>query len=135
MLKIINRNNIFISLLFMCIFGHGIVFAGPQLETKNFQITYKVPLKFSAIPLNRIHSWILYIEDKKLRPVVGAKVIVKGGMPAHNHGLPTEPKVKEIGKGKYILEGLKFSMKGEWVLEFEILSKNLSEKATLNLNL
>ena len=40
-------------------------------------------------------------------------------MPEHGHGFPTVPEVTEyLGDGKYLVEGLKFSMPGWWVGQF-----------------
>ena len=53
--------------------------------------------------------------------VTNAKINIGGGMPAHQHGLPTAPLVKWSDTDKsYKIEGLKFSMPGEWVLHFYI---------------
>lgn len=44
---------------------------------------------------------------------------VDGGMPAHGHGLPTAPQAVPTGKsGEFRIDGLKYSMVGEWVLGF-----------------
>ena len=54
---------------------------------------------------------------------------VDGGMPAHGHGLPTAPKVVATDKaGEYRIEGLKYSMTGEWLLGFMLQSKTLNDK-------
>ena len=56
-------------------------------------------------------------------------ISVDGGMPAHGHGLPTAPQVVATDKaGEYRIEGLKYSMSGEWLLGFMLQSKNLSDK-------
>lgn len=50
-----------------------------------------------------------------------AKVDMKGGMPAHHHGLPTSPVVNwSESDNAYIIKGLKYSMPGEWFLSFYI---------------
>jgi YtkA-like len=54
------------------------------------------------------------------RAIVGAKISVRGDMPAHGHGLPTQPRVRGIGNGRYLLEGLEFQMGGRWYVEFRI---------------
>jgi len=39
-------------------------------------------------------------------------------MPAHGHGLPTQPQVtEERGDGHYRIEGVKLNMVGDWVIE------------------
>jgi hypothetical protein len=41
-------------------------------------------------------------------------------MPAHGHGLPTVPTLRELGDGRYLVEGVKFHMPGAWVMAFRI---------------
>ena len=74
-----------------------------------------------TLPLNKMHKCTIEIVDKEGNPVDGAMIMVDGGMPAHGHGLPTVPKVtKNLGSGKYLVEGVKFSMPGMWQLTFHI---------------
>lgn len=55
-------------------------------------------------------------------PVLGAKISIDGGMKAHGHGLPTAPQVSPTKTpGKYKVEGLKFSMPGEWIIGFKVV--------------
>lgn len=56
-------------------------------------------------------------------------IAMDGGMPAHGHGLPTAPKVVATDKvGEYRIEGLKYSMTGEWLLGFMLQSKLMNDK-------
>lgn len=69
----------------------------------------------APIEINRMHSWILHVATADGNPVTGAIIDVDGGMPAHDHGLPTKPRVtEEIGNGDYRLDGLRFHMRGYW---------------------
>ncbi len=46
-----------------------------------------------------------------------AVVSIDGGMPAHGHGLPTQPEVTPSGEaGHYRISGLEFNMPGQWVV-------------------
>ena len=84
-----------------------------------FSLSYETALQ--PIALNRIHSWNLHLEDSDGVPVTGAVIEVKGGMPAHNHGLPTRPRVTtELGGGDYRLDGMRFHMAGEWEISISI---------------
>ena len=74
----------------------------------------------SPVPLLQVHRWTLTIVDAAGQPVTGATITVDGGMPAHAHGLPTTPQVKDLGNGRYLVEGLKFHMPGAWVVGFRI---------------
>ena len=65
-------------------------------------------------------------------------IIIGGGMPAHHHGLPTEPIINWSQSSKtYPIKGLKFSMPGKWVLHFYINDKdhNIKDVATFNFNI
>jgi cytochrome c peroxidase len=54
-------------------------------------------------------------------------------MPDHGHGFPTRPRVStELGGGKYILEGMKFSMHGRWEIKFAIQAGAVSDIVTFN---
>jgi hypothetical protein len=72
--------------------------------------------------INVMHAWVLTLatsDDGK--PVEDATIAVNGGMPMHGHGLPTAPRVtRHLGGGKYLVEGMKFSMTGWWQLVFTI---------------
>ena len=41
-------------------------------------------------------------------------------MPEHGHGLPTAPKAQSLGGGRWVIEGMKFSMPGWWVIDLTI---------------
>ena len=57
------------------------------------------------------------------------RIAIEGGMPAHGHGLPTAPKVVATDTaGEYRIEGLKYSMTGEWLLGFMLQSQSLNDK-------
>lgn len=73
------------------------------------------------LPLNKIHSWSVHVETPSGELVENAKIRVHGGMPAHKHDYPTTPRVKQyLGNGNYKIEGVKFSMSGEWQMRLNI---------------
>ena len=95
-------------------------------DSMHFHVSYTS--KIEPLPLNLIHSWKLHVETLDGKPVENAVITVHGGMPAHKHGLPTQPVVTEIGSGDYLVEGIKFSMSGKWVIWFEIRVGEMTEK-------
>ena len=100
--------------------------------------SYKVAGKASINPvaINQIHSWTLNLQTHDSRPVEKADITVSGGMPLHDHGLPTQPKVvSEILPGKYQVDGLKFHMRGYWEITIEVRKEDTSETLVLGLNL
>ena len=85
----------------------------------HFRVSYESDLQ--PIVINRMHRWTLNVVDRDGEPVTGATITVTGGMPAHDHGLPTSPQVtRELAPGRYLLEGLRFHMRGEWQIEVAI---------------
>ena len=88
------------------------------------------------IELNRIHRWTLHLETADGTPVEKALITVDGGMPAHDHGLPTAPRVTaELGDGDYLVEGMKFQMPGHWVVTFDIAAAERRDTVTFELML
>lgn len=86
-------------------------------------VSYKLVAQPMIEPLaiNTIHDWRLVLQTPKAQPVSGAQFKVSGGMPAHNHGLPTAPRVTaELQPGVYRLEGMKFQMGGQWEVQFDV---------------
>lgn len=100
----------------------------------HFSVSYESDLQ--PIVINRMHRWVLSVADKNGEPVTGATLIVTGGMPAHNHGLPTAPRVTgEVAPGRYRLEGLRFHMRGEWQIEISIEARKLRDVAVIPLTI
>jgi hypothetical protein len=93
--------------------------ATKKTDGGTFEVTYES--KRDDIPVGKIHSWVLTVKDAGGAPVNGASITIRGGMPAHGHGLPTIPEVtEELGGGRYLVEGMKFSMPGHWVLTITV---------------
>lgn len=98
-----------------------------------FQVSYVSDP--SPVPLLAIHSWTVTVRDAAGAPVPDARVTVLGGMPAHGHGLPTVPQVRELGGGRYLIEGLKFHMPGAWVVGFRIKAGTSIDAVNFDLQL
>ena len=92
--------------------------------------------RLNPLAINTIHSWELVLYTADGVPLNGAQLSVVGGMPDHDHGLPTSPVVTgEITPGHYLLEGMRFHMPGRWLLTFNVISDQGSESATLEFQL
>jgi hypothetical protein len=101
-------------------------------SNKTFKVSYTSDR--DPAPVNRIHSWTLNVLTADGKPVTGAIISLNGNMPEHGHGLPTEPEVtQEISSGEYLVEGMKFSMPGWWVIDFNIKSGDKQDTVKFNL--
>ena len=97
-------------------------------------VTYTTP--DGDVEINRMHSWILHVETVAGEPVTGATIEVDGGMPAHDHGLPTRPRVtQELGRGDYRLDGMRFHMGGYWEIVVQVTPGSGTETVVIPLEL
>lgn len=99
---------------------------------------YKLVLTphLSPLAINRLHAWTLELLTADDEPISAATFAVSGGMPEHNHGLPTNPRVtRELGNGRYVLEGMRFHMPGSWEITIEIDASAGRDSAIVKLQL
>ena len=72
-------------------------------------------------PINVVHEWVLHIETAEGVPVEGAIVTIDGDMPAHGHGVPTQPQVTaDLAGGDYLVEGMPFQMGGYRIIDVAV---------------
>ena len=103
-------------------------------DNQIFKVSYTS--KVEPIEINRLHAWLILIQDKNGKRIENAEILVQGGMPEHNHGFPTQPKItKYLGDGCYLLEGMKFHMMGYWTINLSITDGEISDDVTFELNL
>ena len=107
----------------------------PQaVNAAEFVVTYTTP--DGPPELNRMHSWVLHVATEDGKPVEGAQIEVDGGMPAHDHGLATRPRVTaELGDGNYQLDGVRFHMSGYWEMVISITTDEVEESVVVSLTL
>jgi hypothetical protein len=106
----------------------------PESFAEGLVVTYTTPDGSPAI--NQMHSWILHIENEEGLEIEGAIVDVEGGMPEHDHGLPTKPRItEELGGGDYRLDGMRFHMSGDWEIIVSITTDAGSFEVSIPLRL
>ena len=104
--------------------------------TENGHFTVSAVSRLDPVVINETHSWTLHIENAEGKPVTDAEIAIDGGMPEHDHGFPTAPRVTQnLGEGDYLLEGMRFNMGGVWVLTLEISSGGQSDTVTFEFEL
>jgi hypothetical protein len=86
-----------------------------------------------AVRQGELETWLLTLKTKAGGPVEGAAIAISGGMPQHDHGLPTSPQATDyLGDGQYRIEGVKFTMSGWWQLHFAISATAGSDTVVFN---
>ena len=98
----------------------------------HFIVSYKSEV--DPAPVNRLHSWNLNVKSADGKPLKNASIKILGDMPEHGHGFPTEPEVSStMEDGKYMVEGIKYSMPGWWVVTFHITDGEMRDHVSFNL--
>jgi hypothetical protein len=86
--------------------------------------------------INRIHGGVLHLETRTGEAVADARLTIAGGMPEHDHGLPTQPRVTGyLGDGNYRVEGLRYHMHGAWELVITIDAQGKRDTVVIPLQL
>lgn len=127
-----------IHAIFMMVLLPGVYAADelPVLQTSTPQGT-QIDIYSSLTPLqiNQIHSWRLRILDADGNPQ-DAQITISGGMPEHDHGMPTVPQItQQLANGDYLLEGVRFHMPGLWLLVIDLTIDGNEQSATLEFRL
>lgn len=92
--------------------------------------------QLSPIVINQIHSWHIRVLDRNGEKQILENLDVFGGMPEHDHGLPTQPVVTtHLDNGDYLLEGVRFHMQGLWQLQIELQLNGVPDTAIIDFNL
>ena len=107
----------------------------PQFtKLERYQVSYAAALK--PIAINQMHQWTVRVTDAEGNPIANADIRVSGGMPAHDHGLPTAPKATTyLGDGRYLIEGMKFHMGGAWEVMLTVDAAQGRDALSLSLDL
>ena len=90
--------------------------AGPRWwNSRAGHFSVSVDADLEPLVINRIHRWVVRVKTRDGAPVLSAQITIRGGMPAHDHGLPTRPEsTRNLGEGRYLIEGMRFHMAGHW---------------------
>lgn len=92
--------------------------------------------ELSPLTINQIHSWHVRLLDDEGIALTVDELTVNGGMPEHDHGLPTQPRVtSRLEDGDYLLEGVRFHMQGLWQLLIEFQRDGVADATTIDFTL
>ena len=105
-------------------------------ETRPGGLLVHLQSESEPVRLNQMHRWRVLVQDAEGVPVEGLGIEVDGGMPAHDHGLPTQPAVQPHPEpGMYWLEGMRFHMAGEWTLDLLLVHEGRRYRAAFQFDL
>lgn len=92
--------------------------------------------ELSPLRINQIHSWRVRILGSNQQKLSVEELVVIGGMPEHDHGLPTQPQITStLDNGDYLLEGVRFHMQGLWQLQIDFQFNGAAHQALIDFQL
>ncbi len=99
-----------------------------------YKISFEAEL--DPIEINKIHAWVITVRTSSGDAVTTADISVLGGMPLHDHGMPTRPRVTDyLGDGRYRLEGMRFHMNGHWEVSVTVKADGKIDTVVITLDL
>lgn len=109
----------------------------PDLSGSTVQgLKVEIYSSLSPLLINQIHSWHIRVLDANNLPVAVEQLSITGGMPDHDHGLPTQPQVTaRLENGDYLLEGVRFHMPGKWQLVISLKQSGEDDRAVIEFQL
>ena len=103
-------------------------------ERGYFAVT--IESRLDPVVINRMHAWEVTVNDPEGQSIDDAQLVFSGGMPEHDHGLPTSPQMTErLGGGCYLIEGIRFHMSGRWRLVLEIRANGQQDTVVISTDL
>lgn len=98
--------------------------------------SFEVRARPLPVPLPLNEHFALEVEVRPLAggsSVEGLELRVGADMPAHGHGINTEPEIMKTGAGTFRVEGLLFHMPGAWELVLDVVAAGKTERAVVPL--
>ena len=109
--------------------------SGERLERTGESGLYRVAIapEDGAMPLGTMHAWVVEVATAAGEPFTPTRLAFDGGMPQHGHGFPSAPRVtRSLGTGRFLVEGVKFNMGGDWTLRVEVVGPSGADVAVFH---
>jgi hypothetical protein len=108
---------------------------GPEL-TRGRRFSALLEPVQKPVEVGAMGPWLVTLRDRAGQAARGCSLVLNAWMPAHGHGLPTEPRMtREFEQGVYQIDGMRFSMPGAWELRLLITGCGETDTAIFQLEL
>jgi DNA-binding beta-propeller fold protein YncE len=93
-----------------------------------YVVTYTVD--GGQIHLNKPFNMRVHVlQTRSKTPAESVELRVSATMPAHFHGMTTEPRITQEEKGTWRVDGMLLHMPGAWQISFDIYTNGMTERA------
>jgi hypothetical protein len=87
----------------------------------------------APMPLNQLFEIHVTVDASAARDDSDNPVWLRASaeMPAHKHGMNTRVVVDQLADGQFLIKGLLFHMRGEWLITFDVAKGRVYEQASV----
>jgi hypothetical protein len=87
----------------------------------------------APLPLNELFEIRVGVDASAARDDSDNPVWLRANaeMPAHKHGMNTRVVVEQLADGQFLVKGLLFHMRGEWLITFDLAKGRVYEQASV----
>lgn len=87
------------------------------------------------IPFNDLFKLSIMVHDGEQNNLMydDATLEIDARMPAHNHGMTTQPVITREPSGTFTVEGMQFHMAGDWELVLVAARNGVSDRAVIDI--
>jgi hypothetical protein len=109
----------------------------PQVVSKDGGFRLTLQSQPAPLPLNELFEITVSVDASAAADTSSNPVWLRANaeMPAHKHGMNTRVIVEQLGDGRFVLKGLLFHMRGEWLITFDVAKGRVHEQAAIRVQL
>jgi hypothetical protein len=87
------------------------------------------------VPVNEYFEIEIKVLTTSNKPVINAQLDFDCRMPQHGHGMNVQPKIRELGEGRYAVDGVLLHMRGNWLMSIHVQGNDVTDNTTFELDL
>jgi len=122
-----------------CIAAHaeGVGVLPSQVVSQDGSFRLTLQSQPAPLPLNELFEITVSVDASAAADDSSNPVWLRANaeMPEHKHGMNTRVIVEQLADGRFVLRGLLFHMRGEWLITFDVAKGRVHEQATARVQL
>lgn len=108
-----------------------------QIVSKEGSFRLSLQSSPAPLPLNELFEITVSVDASAAADDSSNPVWLRANaeMPEHKHGMNTRVIVEQLGDGRFVLRGLLFHMRGDWLITFDVAKGRVHEQATVRVEI